>query len=362
MNVEIDVQGMNADVVQKKEKKETILGKNKKMMVFGNWLLGRLQEMGIVENVEDVRVGLKMFDTATAQNEFYNQFWEESKTAEKDMREIIKENKKKETQKEKKEKKNVAFVAKEGTEAKKKGGRKKKEQVIVEGTAQDAIIADMVALARQEPEKVETEPVSDNVVVVVAPVKEKKPRATAPKKKPETDVAPTSVPVVVTTTETVAVTPAPKEKKPKASKKKVVEEPEEDVDLTPIDAQDVTYLINEKNNDIYDYETYVKIGTYNEDDETVTLFPPPAPVPVKETKPKANKKKVPEPKPVVVTQPEPEPEPELEEGEEVEIDVNPIEINGVSYLINEKNNDIYDCESQEKIGTFNEDDGTVTLF
>ena len=342
VDVEVETE-VETEVAEKKPKKPFLSAKYSKFMVFGYWLIENLNKKDLISDLDEAYKQIEMFSEVPDQIALYKNFVDdEFKVAQKAMKTLVRNHQKELKQQEKKEAKAKAKVEVVGVE-KKKRGRKAKPQPLPD--EQEQLIADLVAAAQGSDEELVEVPVE-----VVEKPKRKYNRkakedavvesgessaesgtesgAEKPKRKSNKKTKPVDV-----------VEPVVEESKTKKTKKSkpvvepepvvVVVEPEPVVEPVDVETDERSESDKRRIKRLLSYSSKLGLGPnfeqYGETSNECVLTHS------------------------VVEEPETKEEGEIEEGEEDELEVTRITIKGVEYLLDEKQNQLFDPETYEPI-------------
>jgi hypothetical protein len=314
-NVNVDVvAGLDATATAKKPRAKTLPAKYSKFIQFGYYFVQKISVSNVEHDHQNALWNLlHLFDSIEDQQAFVQEFFDNSKEINKEIRKLVTAHKKN---------------ASKPPKAPKTNQRRKKTQVVTD--VQDELVNELVLLAHTEHEPATTT------------VPAKKTTAKNNKKKPvevvhnntpvlsESENSPQTVPEPQPVQDPIPA-PAKKARKTPAKKDAVVDTAEPTPATIPVDTK--PKKTNKKNKD---------------------AVVPPTPVTVTEnehlaTKPKKNNKKN---KDVVITPtPTPAPAPASIEDDDEPLAVSIIIINDVKYFIDD-DFCLYHHETQEPVGTF----------
>ena len=257
-------------------KKPVLSAKFSKFQVFGFWFIENMKNKQIIDDVSAAHSLLTMFSDVPQQTLFFEQFLEEFKMANKNMKAAVRlHNKPPPSTSNKKEKK---LDTTDGTE--KKRGRKRKEVVIV-NDKQEQLIEDLVAAANGLPtnqEACDCAAAKEPPRATELPVQEPKPKrkyVRKPKVETKTDETKTEdtkpdetktetkpETKTETKTETKPKTKAPaKTKTPETKNEPNDDEQELEIDVEPITIDGQHFLIDATHN-LYHTQSFLPLGTF----------------------------------------------------------------------------------------------------
>lgn len=280
---------VNKPVPSVRVKKPVLSAKFSKFQVFGFWFIENMKNKQIIDDVSAAHSLLTMFSDVPQQALFFEQFLEEFKMANKNMKAAVRlHNKPPPVKKEKK------LDTTDGTE--KKRGRKRKEVVIV-NDKQEQLIEDLVAAANgyqeacdcaaakeaprvteltvQEPKpkrkyvrkpKVETETKPDETKTQETKTHDTKPE-TKPETKPSgTNAKPKTKAPAKTKTETKNLETKTQETKTQETNDSTgiaqdQDEQELEIDVEPITIDGQHFLIDAAHN-LYHTQSFLPLGTF----------------------------------------------------------------------------------------------------
>jgi len=311
------------EVKDKKPKKPTLPAKHAKFMQFGSWFAQLLLESGDIDSAlfDKIRAKLTVFDDFHPQMSFYSAFADQHKDFNKSLRKEI--------------------VAHHRAIAKANKPPPKSKKSPLSDKSQSDFIANIISDAQSSLPLTPEPPSPSPSPSPKAPTPSPSPSPKAPKQKlqkkstpspsPTPTPSPTPEVLQLSLDSTTIPTESKADKPPKQPKEKTPKKPEPPQENTLKEPE---------------------LPKEPKQPKEKTPKAPKEPKPPKA--PKATKKSAKPEQPVV-------PVTATSTDEDEELDVRPFIINGVNYLIDDQNN-LYNPETHDEVGTFNPSTNAVTLL